>query len=201
MASKRGREPREAGKSSYELIDMSQVLAALSPREGSTILDVGCGRGQYALDLARVIGPRGLVHAVDLWEDGIAKLREAAMARNLNHIDAFVGDMGELASITDGSVDLCLMATVLHDLVQAGTVDQVLTEIVRVLKPVGRLAVIEFKKIDGPPGPPLRIRLAPHDVEGIVAPYDLAKERFAEIGPCNYLIRCVVAPGFRKSRT
>jgi ubiquinone/menaquinone biosynthesis C-methylase UbiE len=49
------------------------------------------------------------------------------------------------------SADVCLIATALHDFVEDRIDQGVLTEIARVVKPSGILAVMEFKKIDGPP--------------------------------------------------
>ena len=63
-----------------------------------------------------------------------------------------------------------------------------LTEIARVVKPTGILAVMEFKKIDGPPGPPIHIRLSPAEVADRLAPYGFKKERSVDVGPYNYLI-------------
>jgi hypothetical protein len=47
---------------------------------------------------------------------------------------------------------------------------------------------MEFKKIDGPPGPPKHIRLSPEDVTAMLDPYGFKKERTADVGPYNYLI-------------
>ena len=80
------------------------------------------------------------------------------------------------------------MATVLHDLVEAGTATGALAELTRVLKPGGLLAIVEFDKIDGPPGPPRHIRLDPAEVEALVAPYGFARQRTVKLGPYNYLI-------------
>jgi ubiquinone/menaquinone biosynthesis C-methylase UbiE len=52
------------------------------------------------------------------------------------------------------------MATVLHDFEEMDKAGAVLKQIKTILKPGGCLAVIEFKKIDGPPGPPIKIRLS-----------------------------------------
>src|SRR4051795_7385690 len=41
-------------------------LAALAPRPGERILDIGCGGGETALDLARAVEPDGAVLGVDL---------------------------------------------------------------------------------------------------------------------------------------
>ena len=48
--------------------------------------------------------------------------------------------------------------------------------------------VMEFKKIDGPPGPPLHIRLSPEDVENLLAPFGFKQEHLADVGPYNYLM-------------
>ncbi len=40
-------------------------MEQLALREGATILDVGCGAGQDALDLAQAVGPHGRVIGID----------------------------------------------------------------------------------------------------------------------------------------
>jgi ubiquinone/menaquinone biosynthesis C-methylase UbiE len=80
------------------------------------------------------------------------------------------------------------MATVLHDLVADGTAVGTLREIVRVLKPQGRLVIIEFDKVESEPGPPVAIRLSPGEVEEIVAPYGFCEEHIKAVGPTTYLI-------------
>ena len=80
------------------------------------------------------------------------------------------------------------MATVLHDFVEDKISQEVLHEVVRVLKPEGRLAIVEFKKIDGPPGPPAHIRLAPEAVGDMLAPFGFTEERLVDVGPYNYLL-------------
>jgi SAM-dependent methyltransferase len=42
------------------------ALAALAPRPGESVLDIGCGGGETALDLARAVAPDGTVVGVDL---------------------------------------------------------------------------------------------------------------------------------------
>ena len=91
------------------------------------------------------------------------------------------------------SVDVAFMATVLHDLVEAGTGAGALAEAARIVKPGGRLAIVEFDKIDGPPGPPRHIRLDAAEVEALVAPYGFPAENIARLGPYNYLMTFVKA--------
>jgi len=181
-------KPIAAGKSSFDLIDPEKVFAELRLQPDTVFLDVACGVGNYAVAAAEFIGPRGVIHAVDLWEEGIETLRERADEMGLSRIHADVGDVSARLPVEDGTVDVVLMATVLHDLVVDGTAEGTLREIVRALKPKGRLVIIEFDKIDSEPGPPKAIRLSPGEVEEVVAPFGFGEEHITPVGPTNYLI-------------
>ncbi len=183
-------KPIGAGRSSFELIDATLLFRTLKLREGMVFLDLACGEGYYAIAVAEVIGEKGWVYAVDLWEEGIAHLRKEASARGLKNIKAMVADVSKKIPLDDGQVDLCLMATVLHDLIQMKAHEGTLREVRRVLKPEGILAIVEFRKIDGPPGPPLHIRLNPGEVERILNAHGFKKKwtQPQPVGPYNYLM-------------
>ncbi|MFA5111502.1 MAG: class I SAM-dependent methyltransferase [Desulfobaccales bacterium] len=180
-------KPPGAGKSSFDLLDPAALWVALDLPQGITLLDLGCGPGHYALAAADLVGPNGLVYAVDLWEEGIATLKERAAQEGRGNLKALVAAAGRLP-LEDASVDVGFLATVLHDLVEDETATGALEELARVLKPGARLAIVEFEKIDGPPGPPRRIRLDPGEVAALVAPYGFRREKTVKVGPYNYLI-------------
>jgi len=186
--------PPGAGKSSYDLIDPGALWAALNLPQGITFLDLGCGRGNYTLAALDLIGPRGLVYAVDLWEEGIAALEALAAREGRANLKPLAAGADQVP-IDSHSVDVVLMATVLHDLVEAGTEAGALAEVARIIKTGGRLAIVEFHKIDGPPGPPRHIRLDPAEVEALVAPYGFARQETVNLGPYNYLITFVTEDG------
>src|SRR5712675_3708876 len=54
------------------------ALAALAPRSGESVLDIGCGGGETALNLARAVAPDGTVVGVDLSAAVLAFARRAA---------------------------------------------------------------------------------------------------------------------------
>lgn len=179
--------PVAAGKSSFDLVDREKVFAALDLQPASVLLDVACGIGLYALAAAAHIGPAGAIHAVDLWEEGIVSLRREAQRRGLEQIHPLLGDVGERIPLADASVDVCLLATVLHDLAIEGSDAGCLREIARVLRPGGRLVVIEFAKVEGPPGPPRAIRLAPQEVSDRLAPFGFRPRTLVPMGEVVYL--------------
>jgi len=184
------KKPPGAGRSSFDLIDPATLGAELNLPSGITFLDLGCGAGNYALAAADLIGPAGVVYAVDLWEEGVAALKDRAAREGQTNIQARVAPAGQVP-LESLSVDVGFMATVLHDLVEAGTAADALAELARVIKPGGRLAIVEFEKIDGPPGPPRHIRLDPGEVEALVAPYGFRRQKDVKLGPYNYLITFV----------
>ena len=188
MATNNHNKPTGAGKSSFDLIDVDAFYRELDLKAGITFLDVACGRGAYCLKASEIVGSAGTVYAVDLWPEGIEQLKVSAVEKNALNINAFVSDAGRHIPVDDQVVDVCLMATVLHDFVDDQISEEVLQEIVRVMKPDGMLAIVEFKKIDGPPGPPVHIRLSPEAVGDMLAPYGFAKIKLTDVGPFNYLM-------------
>ena len=182
------KKPTGAGKSSFDLIDSEKFFNELDLPKGISFLDVASGKGSYSLEVSDIIGPQGSVFAVDLWAEGIEMLKAAAQKRGAKNITAVVSDVGRRIPVQDRSIDVCLIATALHDFVEDRIDQGVLTEIARVVKPTGILAVMEFKKIDGPPGPPMHIRLSPAEVTARLDPFGFEKERSVDVGPYNYLI-------------
>lgn len=179
--------PPGAGKSTFELIDPEILFRELHLKEGTSFLDLGCGRGEYAIAAAEFTGEEGQIYGIDLWAEGIAVLQEQASAKGLRNLTGWVGDMRKRLPLNDRSIDVCLMAAVLHDLGEADA-DKTLDEVRRVLTQEGLLAVVEFKKNEGPPGPPFRIRLAPEDISRIVTPHGFTERRVLEVGPYHYLV-------------
>ena len=187
MKNKKQEKVTGAGRSSFALVDKNKVFGELQLEGGISFLDLGCGRGEYAIIASEIVGNEGVVYGIDLWEEGINFLQEEASARGSKNIKAMVADAGKKIPLEDTSIDVCFMATVFHDLVLANTAEGALKEVFRVLKEGGVLAILEFKKIDGPPGPPLSSRLAPEEVEERVIPYGFEIVGLKEMGPYNYL--------------
>jgi ubiquinone/menaquinone biosynthesis C-methylase UbiE len=181
-------KPLGAGSSSFSLIHPDSLFEELNLHKGCTFLDMACGPGEYSVAASKQVGDKGLVYAVDLWEEAIDALFKRVAALGIKNIRMMVGNVSQPLPIGTGAVDVCLISTVLHDFVEEGVAGKALEEVARVLKPKGLLAIIEFKKIEGPPGPPVRIRLSPEEVERWVLPHGFLARRLRDIGPYNYLV-------------
>ena len=185
-------KPQGAGGSSFQLIDAEKVLEELHLKKGNTFLDMACGQGEYAIEFSKILGEEGLIYAVDLWNENIVQLKKAISAAGIKNIKAIVADVSKVMPIDNDRVDVCLMAAVLHDLILEKAADDAIKEVVRVLKPNGILAILEFEKIEGTPGPPKKIRIDQDEVESIVTPFGFIKNEVKEVGAYIYLMTFVL---------
>lgn len=179
--------PVAAGKSSFDFIDKALFFREMPVTKEMTVLDAACGIGNYAVALAEHAGGVGQIYAVDLWEEGIRELDRRIRERNIDNIHTAVADLSRHIPVASHTIDLCLMATVLHDLIQDGTEKGALSELCRVVKPGGIFAVVEFRKIEGPPGPPMAIRLSPEELTAAVTPYGFVLQKSVEVGSIHYM--------------
>lgn len=120
-------------------------LARLQP--GETVLDVGCGTGTLAIVAKQRVGKTGHLFGIDPSTQMIAQARRKAERASLS-LDFRVGVIEQL-TFPDQSFDVVLSTFMMHhlpdDLKRKGIV-----EIVRVLKPGGRLLVLDFSGSAGP---------------------------------------------------
>jgi len=118
--------------------------AILSPhvRLGDRVLEPGPGMGFFTLELARLVGPSGKVHAVDLEPRMLAALsRRAARAGVAGQVETRVASPASLG-IDDlkGTVDFALAFAMVHELPDA---DAFFSELAMALKPGGRILLAE----------------------------------------------------------
>lgn len=117
-----------------------QVVAWLKIPQGTTALDAGSGAGGFSAALARAVGNDGSVTAldssVDLLEFAQSHLRASPYA---SRVFFKQGDVNQLP-FSDGSFDLVWSSHTIHHMK-----DQVeaIRQLVRVLRPAGRLAIRE----------------------------------------------------------
>jgi ubiquinone/menaquinone biosynthesis C-methylase UbiE len=188
-------KPHGAGKSSFAFVDQEAVFRVLSLGPSATFLDIGCGRGDYSLAVAERIGPVGKVYAVDAWQEGLQVVEQRAQIQGISNIKTIQANANEGIPLSAESIDVAFMATVFHDLLRESTGERALQEIKRVLKFDGSLAIVEFKKIEDTPGPPLEVRLAPEEVEEKLIPFGFTKETVLDVGPYHYLFVASIRKG------
>ena len=120
------------------------VLAALDIRPGMVIADIGAGTGYYARRLARRTGSRGLVYAIEV-QPAMMRLLEKELARHhATSVKAVLGTATD-PRLSPNSVDLAIMVDVYHELEFP---HEMMTAIVRGLKPGGQVVFVEYRAND-----------------------------------------------------
>ena len=119
-------------------------LAAVSP--GERVLDVGCGTGTLALAAARRVGANGTVHGVDAAAEMVARAKQKASRGGLPA--AFDVAPAQALPFPDGAFDVVLCTLVVHHLPD-GARQQAVAEMRRVLRPGGRLLIVDLAQAKG----------------------------------------------------
>jgi len=176
------------GRSSRDMLDAMKILNDIGLKSGDKFLDAGCGDGYFSIAAAEIVGLRGRVYAFDVDGDGIGRLQKEIAEKKLANIEARIADVSRLLPLADESLDVVFISNVLHGLVANDESERALKEVARVIKPHGKLAIVEFKKNETPMGPPLSIRLSPEDVEMLAKSYGFSKVAVKEAGPYHYSI-------------
>jgi SAM-dependent methyltransferase len=133
-----------------KLRECERFLSAIPWRGDELVLDVGCGRGLLLIGAAKRL-TTGKATGVDLWqsEDQTGNRPEATwenarMEGVADRIEIKDGDARQLP-FADGTFDVVVSSWALHNIYQAAGRQQALREIVRVLKPGGRVALLDIQ--------------------------------------------------------
>jgi ubiquinone/menaquinone biosynthesis C-methylase UbiE len=136
-----------------------EVLAALAPKPGEIIADIGAGSGYFALRLAQQVGAAGHVYGVDISPDMIRHLNQRIHEAGLVNISTILAQPDN--PLLPRPVDRVLFVNVWHHVEgQAGYLEL----LKKTLKPGGQIVMIDFHKRDLPVGPPAAMKIAREDL-------------------------------------
>ena len=118
-----------------------KVLRLARLRPGVSVLDVGCGTGTLAIAAKRRVGPAGTVYGVDASPEMLA--RAGKKARKAGVEVFFKNELAQALPFRDAQFDAVLSTVMLHHLPRKARLECA-CEMRRVLKPGGRVLVVDF---------------------------------------------------------
>lgn len=122
----------------------SELLKALHLQPGQVACDIGCGNGFYTLKLAKLVGEKGRVMAVDIQPEMLSLLKERAKSENVTNIKPVLSTVID-PGLAEASVDLILLVDVYHEFSHP---ERMLQALRKSLKPKGRIALVEYREED-----------------------------------------------------
>jgi ubiquinone/menaquinone biosynthesis C-methylase UbiE len=120
-----------------------ELLKRIGIRRGQVVLDFGCGYGIYTIPVAKIVGERGKVYALDKDKEALDTLMQKAGSAGLINIER-METSGELEiELADETVDVVLLFDVFHSFYfpEAGDRRRLLGEIFRIMKPSAFLSI------------------------------------------------------------
>jgi ubiquinone/menaquinone biosynthesis C-methylase UbiE len=165
--------------------DAERILAEAGLTQGATMVDLGCGDGFFTIAAAKIVGPGGLIYAVDASPEAISALNSNLSASGLNNVRVAIAD-AETFIACEHCADLVLLANVLHDFEKPL---KVMANARTMLKPGGTLADLDWKKEPQQQhGPPFPKRLSQDEAAAIFTQAGFKTISRTLSGPFHYLL-------------
>ena len=153
-------------------------------QEGMHVADFGSGSGEIAVMLARIVGPDGIITAIDVLPSAIESIQARTKHENLQNLHVVRADLEVPGSsrLPDASQDVVYLANILW---QSPKKKEILMEAARVLKPGGVLAAVEWNQTQGI-GPPQEARVSQAMLEELIQSIGLATGGSFPAGAYHY---------------
>lgn len=130
---------REISRKRNEIVEACQVEA------GMDVADVGAGTGLFTRMIAKEVGPKGTVYAVDISDKFVEHILKTSQEQKLENVKGIVCS-DDSTNLAPNSIDLAFICDTYHHFEFPY---KTMATVHKALRPGGRLVVIDFKKIPG----------------------------------------------------
>lgn len=165
--------------------DPKQILSQIALPQGAVVCDIGAGSGFYTMSLSTLVGDNGRVYALDIQKELLNKVASEARAQHRYNVEVVWGDAEKLGG-TKLREGLCDMAVVANILFQIEKKDVFIDEIKRILKPKGKILIVDWSDSFGNMGPHADHVVTKDAAEALGKKHGLTLERTVEAGAHHY---------------
>jgi ubiquinone/menaquinone biosynthesis C-methylase UbiE len=162
----------------------TKLMDALPVREGDAVADIGAGTGYFSFRLSDRVGAKGKVYAVEIQQEMLDIIAKRMKARDVTNIELVLGTETD-PKLPAGALDLILMVDVYHEF---SFPYEMTGNMVRALKPGGRLVFVEYRLED--PMVPIKLvhKMTEKQVIKEMEPHPLRWVKTSEILPRQHII-------------
>jgi len=121
-------------------------------REGMIVADLGAGSGFYSMSSARALDGSGKVYAIEVQRELVSKIKNEAIRDHLTNIEVIWGDIEKPKGtrLADHTVDAAIVSNTLF---QLDNKQSFIEELNRIIKPSGKVLIIDWSDSTGGMGP------------------------------------------------
>lgn len=165
--------------------DPEQNIAQFQLLPGQKVADLGAGSGFYALAAAKAVGEKGRVYAVDVQKEILARVKNDAAKAQLFNVDVIWGDLESIGGthIHDGIIDAAIVSNILFQLTDRTTF---MNELRRILRPNGRVLVVDWSESYGGMGPSKEMTISENDAKMLFEQNGFLVDRAIPAGASHY---------------
>jgi len=170
-------------------LEPAELVAHLSILPGARIADVGCGNGHLVAELAKATGEEGIVYAVDQSEEAVSQasmyVRKEGMANAAFLLGDFLTD--PMPAIDKGSLDWIVFGNFFYVLDRTHF-HLIPRRALTLLKPEGKLLIIEWRKGKSILGPPAEQRIAEGEMRQFIESHGFHLTQTVGAGSHHYAL-------------
>jgi len=167
----------------------SEIVEAIGLEEGMIVADIGAGTGLLTAEIAKQVGKRGEVFAVDIVPAFLDRIRERVIADGLSNVTVVRGEE-RATGLPPASLDLAFMCDTYHHIEYP---QAYMSSLFRTLRPGATLVLIDMERTEGHASPAIlrHVRASKEAVIEEVQQAGFIFESEVELLEKNYYLRFV----------
>ncbi|EKE25139.1 MAG: methyltransferase type 11 [uncultured bacterium] len=168
-----------------KFLDPELIISQLDVQNGAIAVDFGCGPGYFSMPFAKAVGTDGKVFSLDILPQALETVASKAKNEGITNIETHRVNLEREngSKMPDNSVDWVIMKDVLF---QNKNKEIIITEAQRILKPEGKVIVVEWNQEENTFGPEMEIRIEQDGLKKMFEQKGFLIEKNVDAGNFHY---------------
>lgn len=165
--------------------DPTKIVEQCGIQAGQEIAEFGSGSGLYSMQASKALMSSGRVYAIDVQKDILTKLKNEAVRQGFYNIEVIWGNIEKLGGtkLRDYSIDWVFICNTMF---QVEDRDSTIKEAKRVLKPGGKIVLVDWSESFGGMGPSIQHIFSKATAEELFQKHGFHKDREIQAGSHHY---------------
>jgi len=149
------------------------------------VADLGAGTGACVLAAARAVGSQGKVYALEVQRELLSRIKDEALKNHLGNVEVIWADIEKVGGtkLRNYAVDAAIVSNVLFQIEDR---ENFIKEIKRILKPGGRVLIVDWSDSFGGLGPQSSAVIPPEKARALFESAGFKFEQVIDAGAHHY---------------